>query len=101
MDNNVSCYLHEIEILLITFLSWENSAKFKEEYDNFFGTKDFEGKNLFLFYFMVLAIESFDKFGIDAVNFVYDKKNFNGEVGSRMKYLRLTEFNNQTLLSFL
>ena len=54
MDNNVSCFLYEIEVVLMTFLLWENSENFKERYNSFIESKDFVGTDIVYFLFIFI-----------------------------------------------
>jgi hypothetical protein len=130
MDYNITCYLIEVEILLITFLLWKNSEKFNKEFQDFINSKDFECNFLnfyfvlFLFYFcfifvlfcfifylfIFLVMDYTNNLGINLINFSFDEYKYNFKkkdididlfVASELKRLRFIEFNNQTLLSFL
>lgn len=43
IDNNVNRHLSEIEIVLMTFLMWSNSDNFKENFNRFIESVDFQG----------------------------------------------------------
>ena len=47
MDNNTVVHLMEIEVVLFTFLMWNNSEEFKKKFFRFVNSLNFVGKNFF------------------------------------------------------